>query len=137
VRVFLDAKLLFSAVKSAGAVRELLARLERGGHVLCVDAYVVAEARRNLALKGLAALDTLEKLLGRCESGPFRPAPVPPRVAELVHEKDQPVVVAAAHMVCDVLLTGDRTHFGALYGQRLMGVLVQSPRSLAEWLWRL
>jgi len=137
VRVFLDANILFSAVKSAGAVRELLARLERGGHVLCVDAYVVAEARRNLALKGLAALDTLEKLLGRCESGPFRPAPVPPRVAELVHEKDQPVVAAAAHMVCDVLLTGDRTHFGALYGQRLMGVLVQSPRSLAEWLWRL
>lgn len=136
MRVFLDANILFSAAKSAGAVRELLTRLERGGHVLCVDAYVVAEARRNLALKGPAALEALEKLLSRYEVGPFRPAPVPPRVAELVHEKDQPVVAAAAHMACDVLLTGDRTHFGALYGQRLMGVLVQSPRSLAEWLWR-
>lgn len=134
MRVFLDANILFSAAKSAGAVRELLTRLERGGHVLCVDAYVVAEARRNLALKGLAALEALEKLLGRCEAGPFRPAPVPPRVAELVHEKNQPVIAAAAHMACDVLLTGDRTHFGALYGQRVMGVLVQSPRSLAEWL---
>jgi predicted nucleic acid-binding protein len=136
VRVFLDANILFSAAKSAGAVRELLSRLDRAGHVLCVDAYVVEEARRNLALKGPAALEAFEEMLGRCEAGPFRPTPLPPRIAELVHEKDRPVIAAAARMACDVLLTGDRTHFGALYGQRLVGVLVQSPRSVAEWLRR-
>ena len=134
MRVFLDANILFSAAKSAGAVRELLSRLERAGHVMCVDAYVVEEARRNLALKGPATLEALEKLLGRCAASPFRPAAVPPRVADLVHEKDRPVIAAAVRMACDVLLTGDRTHFGALYGQRLVGVVVHSPRSLAEWL---
>jgi hypothetical protein len=35
-------------------------------------------------------------------------------------------------MGCDVLLTGDRTHFAHLYGQALHEVVVHSPRSLAE-----
>jgi hypothetical protein len=33
---------------------------------------------------------------------------------------------------CNALVTGDRTHFGALYGTVLLGVAVHSPRSLAE-----
>jgi hypothetical protein len=51
-----------------------------------------------------------------------------------VHEKDWPVVAAAVRLNCDALLTGDRTHFGSLFGRRLLGVAVHSPRSLAEWL---
>jgi predicted nucleic acid-binding protein len=132
VRVFLDANILFSAAKSAGAVREVLSRLRHAGHVLCADAYVIEEARRNLGLKGPAALDALEALLATVEAAPFRRMPLPARIAALVHEKDRPVVAAAIQMQCDVLLTGDRTHFAQLYGQALLGVVVQSPRSLAE-----
>ncbi len=29
-------------------------------------------------------------------------------------------------------MTGDRTHFGALYGKAVAGVTIHSPRSLAE-----
>jgi len=29
-------------------------------------------------------------------------------------------------------VTGDRTHFGALYGKTVAGVAIHSPRSLAE-----
>jgi predicted nucleic acid-binding protein len=134
VRVFLDANILFSAAKSAGAVRELLARLEAGGHALCADAYVVGEARRNLAVKGPDALAALEQLLASLEIRAFRFDPLPAAVAERVHEKDRPVVAAAARLNCDALLTGDRTHFGSLFGHRLLGVAVHSPRSLAEWL---
>lgn len=134
MRIFLDANILFSAAKSAGAVRELLRRLGVAGHVLCADAYVVEEARRNLALKGPDALESLERILTGLEAGPFRPAQLPPRIATRVHEKDRPVLGAAVHMACDVLLTGDHTHFGALYGESLLGVTVHSPRSLAEWL---
>jgi hypothetical protein len=134
VRVFLDANMLFSAAKTAGAVRELLARLEAGGHVLCADAYVVGEARRNLSAKGPEALAALETILGRVETSAFLPAVLPARVAALVHEKDRPVVAAAVRLRCDALVSGDRSHFGALYGKELLGVGIHSPRSLAEWL---
>jgi len=134
VRVFLDANILFSAAKSAGAVREFLSRLEAAGHALCADAYVVEEARRNLAVKGPEALAALGQLLARLEIGAFRIDPLPAPVTVRVHEKDWPVVAAAVRLGCDVLLTGDRTHFGSLFGHRLLGVAVHSPRSLAEWL---
>lgn len=134
MRVFLDANILFSAAKTAGAVRELLARLEAGGHVLCADAYVAEEARRNLMTKGPEALAALETLLGRIETVAFLPAVLPARVAALVDEKDRPVVAAAVRLRCDALVSGDRTHFGALYGKELLGVAIHSPRSLAEWL---
>jgi predicted nucleic acid-binding protein len=132
VRVFLDANILFSAAKSAGAVRELLRRLGRAGHTSCADAYVVEEARRNLATKGAAAVGSLEDVLASVEVGAFRPDTLPAAIAALIDEKDRPVVAAAVRMSCDVLLTGDRTHFGALYGQQVLGVTVHSPRSLAE-----
>ena len=72
MRVFLDANILFSAAKTAGAVRELLSRLEAHGHVLCADAYVVEEARRNLLAKGPEALASLEALLGSPHSSTRR-----------------------------------------------------------------
>jgi hypothetical protein len=134
VRVFLDANILFSAAKTAGATRELLSRLEAGGHVLCADAYVVEEARRNLLAKGPEALAALEALLTGVETAAFQPAVLPARVAALVHEKDRPVVAAGLRLRCDALVSGDRTHFGALYGRELLGVAIHSPRSLAEWL---
>jgi predicted nucleic acid-binding protein len=134
VRVFLDANILFSAAKTAGAVRELLMRLESSGHVLCADAYVAEEARRNLVTKSPEALAALETLLGRVETAAFLPTVLPAKVASLVHEKDRPVLAAAVRLRCDALVSGDRTHFGALYGKDLLGVAIHSPRSLAEWL---
>ena len=134
MRVFLDANILFSAAKTAGAVRELLSRLEAGGHVLCADAYVVEEARRNLLAKGPEALDSLEAVLTRVEVAAFHPGALPARIAALVDEKDRPVVAAAVRLRSDALVTGDRTHFGALYGEELLGVAIHSPRTLAEWL---
>ena len=134
MRIFLDANVLFSAAKTDGAIRELLRRLTRAGHVLCADAYVVEEARRNLLLKGVDALASFDDLLASVAVGPFRTAELPRAVASRIAEKDRPVLAAAARLSCKALVTGDRTHFGALYGQLLLGVRVHSPRSLAEWL---
>jgi predicted nucleic acid-binding protein len=132
MRIFLDANVLFSAAKSDGAVRELLHRLVRAGHVLCADAYVVEEARRNLLRKAPAALHALDALIGSVEVASFNPAELPPTVAEKIDAKDRPVFAAAVALRCDALVTGDRTHFGALYGEVLLGVRIESPRSLAE-----
>ena len=132
MRVFLDANVLFSAAKSDGAVRELLHRLVRAGHVLCADAYVVEEARRNLLRKGPAALHAFETLIASVEIASFRPSELPPSLAEKIDPKDRPVFAAAVALRCDVLVTGDRTHFGSLYGQVMLRVRIESPRSLAE-----
>jgi hypothetical protein len=44
------------------------------------------------------------------------------------------VLAAAIRLRCDALVTGDRTHFGAGYGRAFGGVMVHSPRSMAEQL---
>ncbi|MDQ3260624.1 MAG: PIN domain-containing protein [Pseudomonadota bacterium] len=132
MRIFLDANVIFSAAKSDGAVRELLSRLHAGGHGLCADGYVIAEARRNLAAKDAAALTALETLLPRLETSPFQATQLPADAFDLLPDKDRPVLAAAIRLGCDALVTGDRTHFGALYGKTIAGVTIHSPRSLAE-----
>ena len=66
--IFLDAKILFSAAKSAGAVRLFLAELTTGGHELVTDGYVIGEARRNIEAKFPTALADLEELLEEIET---------------------------------------------------------------------
>ena len=132
MRVFLDANVLFSAAKSNGAIRSLLRRLHSAAHALVADSYVVAEARRNLLVKGPESLGALDEILLTVELAAFKPVHLPKGVADRVPETDRPVISAAIQLHCDVLVTGDRTHFGTLYGTVLLGVAVHSPRSLAE-----
>ena len=71
MRIFLDANILFSAAKSAGAVRQLLEMLISQKHVLSADAYVVTEARRNLSAKApKESLRVLDELLEKIEVSP-------------------------------------------------------------------
>jgi len=134
MRIFLDANVLFSAAKSAGAVNELLQRLDNAGHAICIDAYVAFEARRNLEAKAGERVAALDELLERCELAPF-PSRIPSASwTSLLPEKDRPVLAAAIRLHCDVLVTGDRMHFGALFGRTIDGVTIHSPRSLAEYL---
>jgi len=136
MRVFLDANILFSAAKSAGAVRELLHLLLAGGHECWVDDYVVIEARRNLTAKEPNAMIAFEALLKRLRVGPAQ-APGPElKLVNWLPEKDRTVLAAAMRLRCDALVTGDRTHFGPGYGKMFAGVTIHSPRSLAEQLWR-
>lgn len=136
MRIFLDANVVFSAAKSDGAISELMSLLKEGGHQCWVDAYVVEEARRNIARKAPGRSAILEHIV----SGIFSTGThaVDKKVEALLPlpPKDRPVLAAAIHLRCDVLVTGDRTHFGALYGKTLHGVTVHSPRSLAEALLR-
>ena len=132
MRIFLDANILFSAAKSGGAVRELLARASAAGHTLCADSYVAAEARRNIETKYPDDLPALDALLTKVELAAYRPAELPPEVAARLLGKDRPVLAAAIRLKCDALVTSDRTHFGALYGQTVQGVAVFSPLSLAQ-----
>jgi predicted nucleic acid-binding protein len=134
MRVFLDANILFSAAKSDGAVRALLRLLEEQGHECWADAYVVEEARRNLAAKGAQALAVLEALLPHLHVAPASRGGAFAGTLAWLPEKDRPVLASAIRLGCDALVTGDRLHFGDRDGQSFDGLAVHSPRSLAECL---
>lgn len=132
MRVFLDANILFSASKSDGAIRRLLGLLIEAGHELWVDAFVIEEARRNVATKFPEASRELESVLEKARRLPTSArVALPAEVATLLPEKDRPVLAAAIRARCDALVTGDRTHFGSLYGRTVGSVTVHSPASLA------
>jgi predicted nucleic acid-binding protein len=134
MRIFLDANILFSAAKSDGAIRSLLQRLVENQHECWADDYVVNEARRNLNLKGPSALSAFEAVLSLLHVRTLHASAPAFEDIDWLPAKDQPVLIAAARLHCDVLVTGDRSHFGPGYGKTFRGVTIHSPRSLAELL---
>lgn len=132
MRIFLDANILFSAAKSAGAVRRFLIQLKTSGHTLVADGYVAGEARRNIETKFPKAVGDLEDLLAGWEIYSETCVPLAEEILTDLPEKNRPVLAAAIQHRCDVLLTGDKTHFGSLYGRCIKGVTVHSPAILAK-----
>lgn len=132
MRIFLDANILFSSAKSPGAVRAFLAELRNLGHTLVADGYVVGEAKRNLEVKFPAALEDFECLLETVEAAAGVYATLPTEIAPELPRKDRPVLAAAIRHRCEILMTGDKTHFGPFYGQSIEGVIIHSPASLAR-----
>ncbi len=136
MRIFLDANILFSAAQSDGAVRRLLYLLHAHSHVLVADAYVATEAQRNLAAKaGADAAAYLDALLSKIELNGVSSQPALTPIADWLPGKDRPVLQAAIACQCQVLVTGDRTHFGAGYGKAFGAVTIYSPAQLAQLLW--
>jgi predicted nucleic acid-binding protein len=132
MRIFLDANILFSAAKTDGAMRELIRLLRAAGHELWADGYVLEEARRNLAAKTPVGVGALEAIIAEIRVAEAHPAGADARFSAKLPEKDRPVLAAAVRLGCEALVTGDRKHFGALYGKSVAGVAIHSPRSLAE-----
>lgn len=134
MRIFPDADILFSAAKSDGAIRSLLARLIKAGHTLAADLYVVEEARRNIELRYPECVGDLEAILSTLQCSPVVFDPRALEASCLLPEKDRPVLAGAVALGCGILVTGDSTYFGPYFGKTVQGVLVLSPRGLAEHL---
>ena len=137
MRIFLDANILFSVAKSAGAIRQLLDQLNDRGHRLVADDYVAIEARRNLARKAASdAMPYLDALLLQIEVSHAQHSPQrigsPQTDTDWLPEKDRPVLLAAIALQCDALVTGDRTDFGTGFGKTFGGVTVYAPAELAR-----
>lgn len=132
MRIFLDANILFSASKSEGAVARLIKLLLERGHECWVDDYVITEARRNLSTKSPTSVQTLDVLPRSVQIAHRRGAETSHESLDWLSPTDRPVLSAAIQLRCDALVTGDRTHFGTGYGKVFGGVVIHSPRSLAE-----
>jgi len=131
VKIFLDANVLFSAVKSDGHVSQLLRLLTESGHELVANDYVMDEARRNLEVKYPVNHDLLGPVLTIVNVSSVSSHGLLPEGIELA-EKDRPVLAAAIALGCNALVTGDTTHFRHLFGTSVGGVMIFSPRSIAE-----
>ena len=137
MRVFLDANVLFSAAQTAGAVRTLITRLQESDHRLVADAHVWEEARRNLVARYPSALPALDALNDTIEIFPLYGGFGVGGVEDLpVDDKDRPILAAAIALDCHALVTGDRTHFGHLFGKSVQGVTIYSPALAARSLLR-
>jgi len=132
--LFLDANVLFSAARDEGGrAAALFALAAKRRHRLLTSPHALEEARRNLELKEPDTLPRLRDLLGEIDVCPecleenaewAREQSLP--------EKDAPILGAALQARADLLVTGDRTHFGHLYGKRLGTVSVVTPAVALE-----
>jgi len=125
-RVFLDANVLFSSAWLEGSGLARLWRLPRV--TLVTSRYAVAEAERNLdSDEQRARLHVLAVKLSMVD------APQQGALPAGVHlvAKDAPILLAAMEARATHLLTGERAHFGALYGKTVAGVTILPP---AEYL---
>ena len=123
-KVFLDANVLYSAPYLAGSKLADLWNLS--ATEIVTSFYAVEEARRNLASDRPEALVRFEALLRTTRVVPEAEDEVLPGSIEL-DPKDRPILFAAMSARADYLLTGDRTHFGKLYGSRVGSVRILPP----------
>jgi predicted nucleic acid-binding protein len=122
-RLFLDANVLFSAAYRENAG---VARLWHVESVeLVTSAYAVEEARRNLTEPHQR--DRLDALLRQLERTAAMTLAPDQRAGLRLREKDWPIVAGAVEAGATHLITGDHRDFGPYFGQRIHGVLVQTP----------
>ncbi len=126
MRVFIDANVLFAAaISPEGRSAALFLLSERRVCTLLISAHAVTEARRNLEGRYPDALGRFERLTNKVTTVPEASSL---RVAWARHQRlpdeDAPILAAAAAANADVLVTGDRSHFGHLFGRTLQGVRV-------------
>lgn len=135
MRLFLDANVIFSAAHNPdGRARALFTLQGMGECHLLASAYALEEARRNIALKYPSRITDLEALARELGQVPEAQAQAVARARDLgLPPNDAPILGAAVAARADMLVTGDRTHFGQLYGKTIEGVEVVS---LAEALAR-
>lgn len=114
-RVFLDASVLVAAVASREGGSALVVRAaQKGFFDPVVSRLVLLEAERNVRKKlPHSALERFHQVL---EGTPLHvtPAPTPEEIRlheRFIHEKDAPILAAAAAGRCVYLVTLDRRHF--------------------------
>lgn len=124
-RLFLDANVLFSAAWSPKTRVRVLWDLPEVELISSTQA--VEEAWRNLALSRPAAIPMLERIIARVTLAAYVPAQGMPRLDVHLPEDDWFILAAAIIAKATCLLTGDRRHFGHMFGEAVGGGRVMLP----------
>lgn len=126
-RFFLDANVFFSAAYAPDSRAAVLVDLARVGACrLMSSGYALEEARRNLASKRAAAVGHLTDNMKLVFLVPEADAKTRADAARTGLDTGDVHILAAAVGRADALITGDRRHFGAFMGKKLMGLKVLS-----------
>jgi predicted nucleic acid-binding protein len=128
VRLFLDANILFSAAHSPnGGARQLFELAAAGKCELVSSRHAVLEAQRNLRLKSSSTRKQVNEVLQSLELFPDVGSSLVSWAIGLgLPDNDAPILAAAAAAESDLLVTGDRKHFGHLFGETVGRVKVVS-----------
>ena len=125
--VFVDANVLYSAADPASATRVLLEALFTHATVV-INEHVWEEARRNIAMKRPGLTNSLEKMKSKF----LFSSKMAPVASSQLPDDDLPVLGGAVATRCSHLWTGDKRHFGHLYGKTVSGTLVVPATVLAD-----
>jgi predicted nucleic acid-binding protein len=127
MRIFLDANVLFSAANAKSNIARLI-DIVCQDHVAVSCDLAVEEAHRNIKLKRptwgsefLVLRDRLEIVAASLFDISFE-----------IEAKDKPIICSAIASRSELLVTGDRHHFGHLYDLCIEGVTVVSILGLAS-----
>jgi predicted nucleic acid-binding protein len=124
-RVFLDANVLFSAAWAATSVLRRLWTFDPSVVTLLSSDWAIAEVRRNLPER---KHEELNRLLRSVEEVVTPPSSIWRPLDDVsLPEKDERILWAAIGAGATHLLSGDRQHFGPLYGREVEGVLILLP----------
>lgn len=132
--LFLDANVLFAAAyRAEGNARALLHLATHSGATVASSTFAVDEAMRNLRLKAPAAESEFQILMGgiTLAGGPDRRA-LDRAYRHGLPEKDVPILAAAIAIRANLLVTGDRRHFGPLFGRKIDGVEILAPADAVD-----
>lgn len=123
--LFLDANVLISAAWKEGSEIALIWRMESVR--LITSNYVMGEVQRNLHL--VSQIERLRTLMRSVQIVSFKDLALIPEATALP-EKDRPVLIGAVQAQADHLVSGDKKHFGHLYGTIVRGVRITAPTEL-------
>jgi hypothetical protein len=130
VRLFLDTSVLLAASGSArGASREVFRLAPGHGWLLVATPYVVLEVLHNLPKPAVSASADWIRL--RNELVLVDDVLTLDRPAIFPVAKDRPILCSALAWA-DVLLTLDRSDFGALLGHEFYGLAIRTPGAFLE-----
>src|SRR4030042_1848652 len=123
-RIFLDANILFSVAYGSSGLNRLWKLTRQKRCMLFASHFVVEEANRNLSHP--EQTKRLQDYLSEVRIVPEVDLTLPCPIE--LPEKDRPVLMAAISVQANYLLTGDVTHFGKYFGQKVNGVQICRPR---------
>jgi uncharacterized protein len=120
MRLFLDANIIFAAaISPKGRCSSFFELAQNNVCSLVTSPYVLEEVQRNLQAKYPQALTRLEQALlpVLLIKGELFFERIEWAIAQGLPPKDAPILAAAMESGAALLVTGDKNHFGLLYGR--------------------
>jgi predicted nucleic acid-binding protein len=125
--VYIDSNVAFTATLAEG--HPFLGFWQMWDVTPAIARYGINEVQRNI--RSSSHHERFESLLKRTLIVSDWPPEMVPETVVLV-AKDRPILAAAIYASMDYLVTGDKHHFGALYGQTVGNVTIMPPRQFLD-----